>query len=503
MSRNASSQNKIGSLAFSSTWRTTNTSTGSSASNQVTLPLISTGKYNFTVNWGDGTSNLITAYNQAEVTHTYAATGDYGIDITGTLIGWQFDNNGDRLKLIKIKRWGALKFLDIDTSLSGTKGAFFGCANLDLSSIQDTPNFKNLKQATSFLRVTSANTTVTIDKVNKWDVSKVQVFTTFFREMNNFNDNVGNWNMSSAISLLSMFGATVNFGTFNNGGSNTIKNWDVSNVRNFASMFYNQRDFNQEVGLWNVGNGTDFNYMFGIGINTTVNNYGVFTNAGSNSIGNWNMSNAWSTYAMFYSQKLFDVDLGRWDMSKNEQLSYMFATPYLVGSVFNNGGSPSIGNWNTSKNIYFNFMFSAATKFNQNIGNWNVEKGQLFTYMLGSSTPMSPPMEFNNGGSSDIQKWRPLSATDMGNMFRNNPAFNQPLGNWNVSGVTVFTNFLQNSSVNTANYNNLLLGWASRPVKPNISVNMGSVQYSAVAAGARSVLTSAPNNWTITDGGII
>jgi hypothetical protein len=321
--------------------------------------------------------------------------------------------------------------------------------------------------------------------------------------MNNFNDNVGNWNMSSATTVAGMFAAAVNFGTFNNGGSDTIKNWDVSNVRNFASMFISQRDFNQEIGLWNVGRGIDFNYMLGIGLKITVNNYGVFTNAGSNSIANWNMSNAWSTFAMFYGQKLFDIDLGRWDMSKNEQFSYMFNTPYLVGSVFNNGGSPSIGNWNTSKGIFFNFMFSSATKFNQNIGNWNVERGTLFSYMLGTSTPMTPPMEFNNGGSSDIQKWRPLSATDMGNMFRNNPAFNQPLGNWNISGVSVFTNFLQNTSVNSTNYNNLLIGWASRPVKPNISVNMGSVQYNAIAAGARSILTSAPNNWTITDGGII
>ena len=503
MSRNASSQNKIGSKPFISTWRTTNTSTGSSTSNQVKLPLVATGKYSFTVRWGDSTSNLITVYNQPEVTHTYAAAGDYTIQITGTLIGWQFDFAGDRLKLLTITQWGALKFLNIDPTLSSTKGTFFGCSNLAFPTVSDTPNFKNLTQATSFLRVGSANTTVTIDKVNRWDVSKVQVFQTFFREMNNFNDNVGNWNMSSATILTGMFGAAVNFGTFNNGGSDTIKNWDVSNVRNFSSMFISQRDFNQEVGLWNVGRGVDFNYMFGIGVNITVSNYGVFTNAGSDSIAKWNMSNCWSTFAMFYAQKLFDVNIGRWDMGKNEQLSYMFATPYLVGSVFNNGGSPSIGNWNTSKNTFFNFMFNSATKFNQNIGNWNVEKGINFAYMLGTSTPMTPPMEFNNGGSPDIQKWRPLSAGDMGNVFRNNPAFNQPLGNWNVSRVNVFLNFIQNTSVSTANYNNLLIGWASRPVKPSLSVNMGSVQYNAIAAGARSILTSAPNNWTITDGGII
>jgi len=502
MSRNASSQNKIGSKPFISTWRTTNTSTGSSASTQVKLPLVATGSYSFTVRWGDSTSNLITVYNQAEVTHTYAVAGDYTIQITGTLIGWEFNNTGDRLKLLTITQWGALKFLTIDTALQTTNGCFYGCLNLALSTISDTPNFKNVKQLTSFLRLGSGNTTITIDKVNRWDVSKVNGFTSFFRQLNVFNDNIGNWNMSSATTLLAMFGSQT-WGTFNNGGSDSIKNWDVSNVRNFASTFFNQRDFNQEVGLWNVGRGVDFNYMFGIGVNSTVSNYGVFTNAGSNSIAKWNMSNCWSTFAMFYAQKLFDVNIGSWDMGKNEQLSYMFATPYLVGSAFNNGGSPSIGNWDTKNGFYFNQMFNSATKFNQNIGNWNVERGSLFSYMLGTSTPMTPPMEFNNGGSPDIQKWRPLSAVDMGNVFRNNPAFNQPLGNWNVSRVTVFLNFIQNTSVNSANYNDLLIGWASRPVKPSLSVNMGSVQYNAIAAGARSILTSAPNNWTITDGGVI
>jgi hypothetical protein len=55
----------------------------------------------------------------------------------------------------------------------------------------------------------------------------------------------------------------------------------------------------------------------------------------------------------------------------------------------------------------------------------------------------------------------------------------------------------------SANYDALLIGWASRPVKPNISINMGALKYTAAAVSARAVLTGAPNNWTITDGGII
>ena len=56
---------------FISTWKTDNTSSGSSTATQVKLPLISTGSYNFVVEWGDSTTSTITAYNQAAVTHTY------------------------------------------------------------------------------------------------------------------------------------------------------------------------------------------------------------------------------------------------------------------------------------------------------------------------------------------------------------------------------------------------------------------------------------------------
>ncbi|TKJ19826.1 MAG: hypothetical protein CEE42_15315, partial [Promethearchaeota archaeon Loki_b31] len=39
---------------FNSVWNTTLTSSSSSSSNQVALPLESTGTYNFTIDWGDG-----------------------------------------------------------------------------------------------------------------------------------------------------------------------------------------------------------------------------------------------------------------------------------------------------------------------------------------------------------------------------------------------------------------------------------------------------------------
>ncbi|MGE8342849.1 MAG: hypothetical protein ACN6OI_17610 [Flavobacterium sp.] len=57
--------------SFVSTWRTSNTSTGSSAATQVKLPLVSSGTYNFIIDWGDGNTNTITTWNQAQVILMY------------------------------------------------------------------------------------------------------------------------------------------------------------------------------------------------------------------------------------------------------------------------------------------------------------------------------------------------------------------------------------------------------------------------------------------------
>ena len=70
---------------FTSSWNTTQTSTGSSAPNQIKLPLIASGNYSFVVDWGDGSTNTITSWNQAEVTHTYDTSGVKDLSIAGTM----------------------------------------------------------------------------------------------------------------------------------------------------------------------------------------------------------------------------------------------------------------------------------------------------------------------------------------------------------------------------------------------------------------------------------
>jgi hypothetical protein len=118
------------------------------ASDSITLPLNSSGTFNFVVNWGDGTSDTITAFNQAERIHSYAGqpAGDYVVTITGTCTAWSFASvTTSRAKLKTIDQWGdtglnLLSFLSC-TSLttlpanlnftgSSLASCFFGCSAL-------------------------------------------------------------------------------------------------------------------------------------------------------------------------------------------------------------------------------------------------------------------------------------------------------------------------------------------------------------------------------------
>jgi len=72
-----------------------------------------------------------------------------------------------------------------------------------------------------------------------------------------------------------------------------------------------------------------------------------------------------------------------------------------------------------------------------------------------------------------------------------------------VSSVTNMSYMFYGVTLSTANYNSLLMGWASQDVQSGVPFHGGNSNYSSgAAADARAVLTDEPNNWVITDGGI-
>ena len=130
------------SAVFNTTWDTTKVTAGSSALDQIRLPLEATGSYNFTVVWGDGTQDRVTAHDDAAVTHTYSQEGVYAVVIEGSIEGWRFNNGGDKAKLLSVTQWGPLR-------LGNNGGYFYGTSNMEIvaTDLLDLTNTMDLSRA--------------------------------------------------------------------------------------------------------------------------------------------------------------------------------------------------------------------------------------------------------------------------------------------------------------------------------------------------------------------
>ena len=439
---------------FISRW-TTNVGSGGSNTDQVQLPLISGKTYNMVVDWGDGTSDTITAYNQAETLHTYASVGTYTITMTGTNGGLRFDNGGDKAKINQISQWGTL-----DISINS---AFFGCANLDVTAT-DAPKISATNLTNTFRDCTSLT-----GGCDNWDVSNVTNFSAMFRGCTDFNGDVSNWNIESATNLAFVFHSCTNF-------NQPIGKWNVtSNVTNIEAIVINCTSFNQNLGDWdvsgctklnNVFNGTDFDVSF---------------------VSNWNVSSACTTLNRMFrdiGDNIGTTDINHWDVSGVTDFAQVFLNCNFNGDITG---------WDVSSGQRFLGMFQHSD-FNQDIGSWDVSgannSNDFSNMFLGSP--------FNQ----DIGGWDMSNATNISSMLRT-VTFNQDISSWDITSITSMTNLMfQNTAFSTANYDALLVAWEAQVPQSNINVNFGNAQYT-LGSAAETARTSLINtyNWTINDGG--
>ena len=330
---------------FISVWTTT------SPSESITLPYETTGSYNGTIDWGDGTTSLNSYSNRA---HTYTTPGTYTITITGTLIGWSFGVNPiSRLKISEILQWGCLR-------LGNSSSYFSDCINLSLSNVTDILNLTGTNNL--FYMFAFCSNITTIPNINSWDMSNVTNLSNMFVECNNFNDNITGWDVSNVTNMSAMFDNTYLF-------NQPIGSWDVSNVQNISYMFLQNTVFDQDLSSWDVSNVVNMKGVF--------NGCTSFDNGGSPMISGWTTSNVTDMGDMFAGSP-FNQPIGSWDVSNVTKMDFMFNGC----SLFNQ----PLSGWNVSNVTDMEQMFSNSTSFNQNIGSWDVSNVSILTdFMLGKT----------------------------------------------------------------------------------------------------------------------
>ena len=197
-------------------------------------------------------------------------------------------------------------------------------------------------------------------------------------------------------------------------------------VVNFSRVFYNKRNFNADIGYWDMSRAVVTAEMF------------KGARQFNQDIGDWDLSrNKWY-WGMFYGAKYFNQDIGDWNTSKAHSFSTMFAHAHRFNQ--------DISSWNTSKVNTMYQMFTRTRKFNQNIGAWDTSNVTDFTGMFNRA------LVFNNGGSDTINNWNVSKAVKMRAMFFGAIDFNQPISNWSLKTSYRNSNLLRQFLQNASNY---------------------------------------------------
>lgn len=532
---------------FITTWETTTNN------QEITIPTFSEETYNYTVDWGDGTTvNNVTT----DAKHTYTAKGLYTVKISGTFPRIYFNNSGNRSNIKSIENWGT----NVWTSM---KRAFSGTSFLK-NNATDVPNLSGVT-GMSEMFVNSGIGNGTATNWNLWNTAEVTNMSSLFNGATQFNENIGNWNTAKVTSMASMFQGAHSFNQnisswntsevtsmawmFKNAlvFNQNLNNWNTSKVTKMDLMFNNARNFNGAINSWDTSKVTDMRYMFSwakkfnqdIGSWNTAsvkNMWNMFEEAllFNQDISNWNTSSVTNMEGMFNEAKNFNQNISSWNTASVTNMKVMFSEArdfnqplsawntssvtnmkemfYLASSfnktisswdtskvtdmtaMFKNAPvfNQDISTWNTSSVISFSSMFLDAFAFNQDISNWNTGNSLHMDYMFKGA------MVFNQ----DISAWNTSKVKNMFSMFIGALAFDQNLGNWNVASVTNMTNMFNGATLSKENYDALLIGWSAQSLKSNVTFSVGNSKYCSENAQIARKKIIDTFGWTINDLGL-
>lgn len=260
------------------------------------FPLDSKGTYNFTIDWGDGSTDHITASPNNYISHAYAANGTYEVDVSGTCKG--FGRNQDLISsmgdLLDVMEWGGVK-------LHNNGYQFANYTKLTGFSAMDEINTSTVTNMSyMFYQATRFN-----GDLSDWDTSAVTTMCAMFRNATGFNGDISKWNTSAVTDMNQMFFQAASF-------EGDISNWNTSAVTYMNFMFAGATNFNGDISDWDTAAVTLMDGMF----------YKASSFDGD--LSGWNTSATTSMYSMFYNATSFNGDISNWNTAAVTRMNQMF-----------------------------------------------------------------------------------------------------------------------------------------------------------------------------------
>ncbi|MCF6287671.1 MAG: DUF285 domain-containing protein, partial [Proteobacteria bacterium] len=296
---------------------------------------------------------------------------------------------------------------------------------------------------------------------------------------------------------------TCDFSTLGGAGTYTIRIKDNTGAgTGFPRIFFNNdgdKDKITGINQWGTGQWTNMERAFfgcsnlndAGGAATDTPDLSVLTSIRSmfngastfnQDIGNWDTATVTSMLSTFFGATAFNQNIGNWDTAAVTSMLSMFSG----ATAFNQ----DIGSWDTSAVTNMRSMFFGATAFNQDIGNWDTA----------AVTDMRRMFQDAAAFNQDIGNWDTSAVTDMIVMFAGATAFNQNIGGWNVANVTNMQDMFFSTTLSTANYDSLLIGWDAQFLQSGVTFSGGNSTYCLGEAARTNMIDN--DGWDITDAGL-
>ena len=283
-----------------------------------------------------------------------------------------------------------------------------------------------------------------------------------------------------------------------------IGRWDVSAVTNFQSMFNYATEFNQDLSGWNISSATNLTSMFqwatafnngdtgnnsahplawtmnptldpGVSVSMTA----MFDNARAfnQDLTSWHTQNVTLMDGMLNNAIAFNSPVGTWNVGRVTHMNYLFCGDPLFNQP--------LGAWDVSSVVSMSGMFCETFAFDQDLSNWNPLALQDAVIMFRNSA-------FNNSGNpltKTATAWNTPTLNDTHQMFQNTQHFNADISSWDVSHVVNMESMFENAT----SFNRNLNSWDVSRVQYMSSMFNGASSFNGDITGWN---TSAVQSFT-------